>query len=81
MVKMVRLCLLTTWHTGTLFISRWELSSMPSTVNTRLLLVDDDEAIRDTLTLILQHGRFEVQAASNVNDALRLITTQASMFS
>jgi len=50
---------------------------MPETANTRLLLVDDDEAIRDTLTLIPQHGRFEVQAASNVNDALRLITTQS----
>jgi len=49
---------------------------MPDTQITKLLLVDDDEILRDTLTLILQHGRFEVQAAANVNDALKLISTQ-----
>jgi len=50
---------------------------MPNTVTPRLLQVDDDEAIRETLTLILRCGRFEAQAASNVNNALRLITTQS----
>ena len=49
---------------------------MPDTQITKLLLVDDNEILRDTLTLILQHGRFEVQAAANVNDALKLISTQ-----
>jgi len=49
---------------------------MPDTQITKLLLVDDNEILRDTLTLSLQHGRFGVQAAANANDALKLISTQ-----
>ncbi|RXH58230.1 response regulator receiver protein [Granulicella sibirica] len=40
---------------------------------TRLLLVDDDDDLRETLCLILEHGGFEVLSAANVNDALKLI--------
>ena len=50
---------------------------MPEKNNkTQLLLVDDDDLLRETLTMILQHGDFEVSAASNVNDALKLIGSQ-----
>jgi CheY-like chemotaxis protein len=43
----------------------------------KVLIVDDDELIRTTEKLILEAGNFEVVTAGNVNDALRLIGTQA----
>lgn len=46
---------------------------MPSTTSTRLLLVDDDESLRETLIMVLEDGGFEVEAAANVNEALKLI--------
>jgi DNA-binding response OmpR family regulator len=49
---------------------------MPSTNITRVLLVDDDEDLRDTLVMILEHGGFEVESAANVNEALKLIGSQ-----
>jgi CheY-like chemotaxis protein len=42
----------------------------------RILLVDDDTSIRDTLGLVLVHSGFEVVAAGNVNDALKYIGSQ-----
>jgi CheY-like chemotaxis protein len=42
----------------------------------KLLLVDDDELIRDSLTLVLKFGGFEVVTASNVNEALKVIGSQ-----
>jgi len=54
----------------------WEANAMPDTSSTRLLLVDDDESLRETLVMILEDGGFEVQAASNVNEALKLIGSQ-----
>jgi DNA-binding response OmpR family regulator len=42
----------------------------------KILLVDDDDLIRDSLTLILKFGGFEVVTASNVNDALKVIGSQ-----
>jgi DNA-binding response OmpR family regulator len=50
----------------------------PEKSKTRLLLVDDDDMLRETLCLILEHDGFEVSTASNVIDALKLIT--ASFF-
>jgi CheY-like chemotaxis protein len=44
--------------------------------NRRVLLVDDEEVIRDSLTLVLQLGGFEVVTASNVNEALRIIGSE-----
>jgi CheY-like chemotaxis protein len=41
----------------------------------RILLVDDDESIRETLSLILENSGFQVVVAANVNDALKLIGT------
>ncbi|MBB5060222.1 DNA-binding NtrC family response regulator [Granulicella aggregans] len=46
---------------------------MPEMIKTGLLLVDDDDDLRETLRLILEHGGFEVLSAGNVNDALKLI--------
>lgn len=43
---------------------------------TRVLLVDDDEVIRDSLVLVLQFGGFEVVTASNVNEALQVIGSE-----
>ncbi len=42
----------------------------------KVLLVDDTEAVRVTLQMVLEHNDFEVVAATNVNDALRLIASQ-----
>jgi CheY-like chemotaxis protein len=42
----------------------------------RLLLVDDNESLRMTLRLVLERNGFEVSAAANVNEALKLIGAQ-----
>ena len=42
----------------------------------RVLLVDDTESVRVSLQMVLEHHEFEVVAATNVNDALQLISTQ-----
>jgi DNA-binding response OmpR family regulator len=42
----------------------------------KILLVDDTDSVRASLTLVLKHSGFEVVAASNVNDALKLIGAQ-----
>jgi CheY-like chemotaxis protein len=42
----------------------------------RILLVDDDVTVLQTLTLVLQRSGYEVVSASNVNQALALIGSQ-----
>src|ERR1700730_5245135 len=42
----------------------------------KILLVDDTDSVRASLTLVLKHSGFEVVAAANVNEALRLIGSQ-----
>ncbi len=49
---------------------------MPSTTSTRLLLVDDDESVREMLSMLLENGGFEVETAANVNEALKLIASK-----
>jgi DNA-binding response OmpR family regulator len=44
---------------------------------TKLLVVDDDESLLETLVMILEHGGFEVSAAANVNEALKLIASES----
>jgi DNA-binding response OmpR family regulator len=43
----------------------------------KLLLVDDDAAVRDMMTSTLQHKGFKVVSAANVTEALRHITTES----
>ncbi|MHB1958396.1 MAG: response regulator [Acidobacteriaceae bacterium] len=42
----------------------------------RVLLVDDTDSVRVSLQMVLEHHEFEVVAATNVKDALQLISTQ-----
>jgi DNA-binding response OmpR family regulator len=42
----------------------------------RVLLVDDDDSVRNMMTETLERKGFEVVAASNVTEALRLIATE-----
>jgi CheY-like chemotaxis protein len=42
----------------------------------KILLGDDTASVRASLTLVLKHSGFEVVAAANVNDALKLIGSQ-----
>jgi YesN/AraC family two-component response regulator len=43
----------------------------------KVLLVDDDHAIRTMMSLTLEHKGFEVVSAANVTEALNLITIQS----
>src|SRR6202140_3556494 len=43
----------------------------------KVLLVDDDDAIREMMTATLEHKGFGVVAAANVTEALKLITTES----
>jgi DNA-binding response OmpR family regulator len=43
----------------------------------RVLLVDDDDGVRDMMTATLESKGFEVVSAANVTDALKLITTES----
>ena len=43
----------------------------------KVLLVDDDDAIRTMMSLTLEHKGFAVVSAANVTDALKLITTES----
>jgi DNA-binding response OmpR family regulator len=46
-------------------------------ISHQVLLVDDDDAVRDMMTLTLEHKGFDVVAARNVTEALKLITTKS----
>ena len=43
----------------------------------KVLLVDDDNAVRDMMTMTLEHKGFEVVAAASVTEALRRIATDS----
>jgi DNA-binding response OmpR family regulator len=44
-------------------------------MSTRILIVDDDDLIRQTLSDVMKHHGFEVTSAGNVPDALKLISS------
>jgi DNA-binding response OmpR family regulator len=46
-------------------------------VTRKVLLVDDDDAVRDMMSVTLERKGFDVVAAVNVAEALRLITTES----
>jgi YesN/AraC family two-component response regulator len=45
--------------------------------DTRVLLVDDDEVVRESMTLVLEHSGFMVTSAGNVPDALKYISSES----
>jgi DNA-binding NtrC family response regulator len=47
------------------------------TAGHRVLLADNDDAVRDMMTATLLHKGFDVVAAANVTEALKLITTES----
>jgi DNA-binding response OmpR family regulator len=46
-------------------------------ISHKVLLVDDDDAIREMMTATLEHKGFGVVVAANVTEALKLITTES----
>ena len=52
------------------------MTQTKTSVLQRILLVDDDAAIRDMMSATLEHKGFEVTAAANVTEALKLIVTE-----
>jgi CheY-like chemotaxis protein len=44
-----------------------------ATAGHRVLLADDDDAVRDMMTATLLHKGFDVVAAANVTEALKLV--------
>jgi len=50
---------------------------LPQQTSHKVLLVDDDEAVRELTTMLLVRERFEVVAAGCVIEALRLIATES----
>src|ERR1700728_1256202 len=45
-------------------------------ISHKVLLVDDDAALRNMMTMTLKYKGFEVVSAANVTEALKLITTE-----
>src|SRR3984893_9166797 len=45
-------------------------------ISHKVLLVDDDDAVREMMTSTLEYKGFDVIAAANVTEALKLITTE-----
>jgi DNA-binding response OmpR family regulator len=54
-----------------------QTSMSKAAVAAKVLLVDDDNAIRFSLGKILEHHGFNVSSASNVSDALKLISSES----
>jgi DNA-binding response OmpR family regulator len=48
-----------------------------TTVKSKILLVDDDKVVRETLEAILKQEQFDVSTAENVAEALHLIDTES----
>ena len=53
------------------------MTSTTTSVSHRVLLVDDDDAVRTMMRLTLENKGFAVVAAANVTEALKLITTES----
>jgi DNA-binding response OmpR family regulator len=52
------------------------MTQTKTSVSHRVLLVDDDEAVRDMMSMTLEGKGFEVVPAANVVEALKLISTE-----
>jgi DNA-binding NtrC family response regulator len=49
----------------------------PIPTRPKILLVDDNDSVLSSLSMVLKHSGFDVVSASNVNDALRLIGAES----
>jgi len=45
-------------------------------VRPKILLVDDNASVRDTLRAVLELSQFDVKTAANVTDAIHLISLE-----
>ena len=52
------------------------MTQTTTSISHRILLVDDDESVRDMMSLTLEKKGFEVLSASSVTGALKLIVTE-----
>jgi len=50
---------------------------MANPLPTKILIVDDEESLRNLLTVILESGGYETHSASNADDALSILRSQA----
>jgi DNA-binding response OmpR family regulator len=50
---------------------------LETAANPKILLVDDNDAVRDSLRAVLEFSKFEVKTAANVAEAIHLIDTEA----
>jgi DNA-binding response OmpR family regulator len=53
------------------------MTQTKTSISHRVLLVDDDEAVRSMMTATLEHKGFEAVPAASVTEALKLITTES----
>src|ERR1700686_1052335 len=53
------------------------MTQTKTSISHRVLLVDDDEAVRSMMTATLAHKGFDVVAAVSVTEALKLVTTES----
>jgi DNA-binding response OmpR family regulator len=53
------------------------MTQIKTSISHRVLLVDDDEAVRDMMSMTLEHKGFEVVPAASVTEALKFITTES----
>jgi DNA-binding response OmpR family regulator len=53
------------------------MTQTKTSVSHRVLLVDDDESVRDMMNATLEKKGFDVVAAANVTEALKLIVTES----
>jgi len=53
------------------------MTQTKTSISHRVLLVDDDEAVRSMMTATLEHKGFEVVPAASVTEALKLSTTES----
>jgi CheY-like chemotaxis protein len=54
-----------------------EASAMPEPANIKILVVDDNDDVREVTCATLEEGGFKVTCASGVNEALKLLAAQA----
>jgi CheY-like chemotaxis protein len=53
------------------------MTQTKTSVSHRVLLVDDDEAVRSMMSMTLEGKGFDVVPAANVTEALKLIITES----